>query len=244
MRGLLQAFKNLRDREAFDPTIFLGPLLNPFFFSRRELKKEIEGLSSDFTGRTLDVGCGFKPYRKYFDVTEYIGMEIDISASRYDGSVDVFYSGNEFPFPNHSFDHVLTFQVLEHVRNPSHFISEICRVLKPGGKLLLSVPFVWEEHEAPNDHTRFTSYGLRELLEKNGLQVIRQRKLSCGMTAFAQSITGTLTTTMSGRSRLTRIAFQVFLVAPIHFFTLAFQPLCPKNDRFYLDNLVMARRLP
>ena len=55
-------------------------------------------------------------------------------------------------------------QVLEHVFNPDDFVREIARVLKPGGALLLTVPFVWNEHEQPYDYARYSSFGLRAFL--------------------------------------------------------------------------------
>ena len=63
------------------------------------------------------------------------------------GEADYFYDGQSFPFKGGSFDVVLTNQVLEHVFNPDVFLSEIHRVLTPDGVLLLTVPFLWDEHE-------------------------------------------------------------------------------------------------
>lgn len=79
--------------------------------------------------------------------------------------VDMFYNGITFPIDSCSIDGVICTQVLEHVANPESLISEIERVLKPGGKLILTVPFLWQQHEKPYDFTRFTSFGLRRLLE-------------------------------------------------------------------------------
>ena len=64
---------------------------------------------------------------------------------------DRSYDGKTFPFSDGEFDAVLTSEVLEHVFNPDEFLSEINRVLRDDGVLLLTVPFVWDEHEQPFD---------------------------------------------------------------------------------------------
>jgi SAM-dependent methyltransferase len=61
--------------------------------------------------------------------------------------------------------------VLEHVDNAEYAVSEIARVLKPGGRLLITVPFLYPEHEAPYDFWRTTHHGLRSVLERHGLVV-------------------------------------------------------------------------
>ena len=68
-------------------------------------------------------------------------------------------------------------QVLEHVFNPQEFLGELGRVLARGGRLLLTVPFVWDEHEQPFDYARYSSFGLKALLEQHGFRVLQHRKL-------------------------------------------------------------------
>jgi SAM-dependent methyltransferase len=63
--------------------------------------------------------------------------------------------------------------VLEHIPEPEMIISEIYRVLKLNGKLLLNVPFYYCIHEAPHDFYRFTEFALRYLLEKVGFKIIK-----------------------------------------------------------------------
>jgi ubiquinone/menaquinone biosynthesis C-methylase UbiE len=65
-------------------------------------------------------------------------------------------------------DAVLSTQVLEHVADPLSVLAEFFRVLKPDGRLWLTAPFVWYLHEEPYDYYRFTSHGLRFLLERAG----------------------------------------------------------------------------
>ena len=136
--------------------------------------------SSKLKGRLLDVGCGSKPYQELFAVDDYIGLDIDNEAMRNRKIADYFYDGTTFPFNDNEYDSVLCNQVLEHVFNPDEFLSEIKRVLKPGGRLLLTVPFVWDEHEQPHDYARYSSFGLKALIDKNGFNVIEYKKIMHG----------------------------------------------------------------
>jgi SAM-dependent methyltransferase len=103
------------------------------------------------------VGCGDKPYRKWVgSPREYIG--IDVQPGRH---VDrVIEEGKPWPLDSARFDAVLCTQVLEHVADPQATLSEISRVMKPGGILILSVPFAYNEHGAPSDYRRFSASGI------------------------------------------------------------------------------------
>jgi len=126
-------------------------------------------------GRLLDVGCGDKPYEHLFTpyVSAYVGVEHEAtfgatSASARD-KADVRYSGARMPFDDATFDTVLSVQVLEHTPDPQALVSEMARVLRPGGLLILSAPFSFRLHEEPHDYLRFSPHGLRLLCERAGL---------------------------------------------------------------------------
>jgi SAM-dependent methyltransferase len=72
--------------------------------------------------------------------SEYLGTKVPFGASDERGVRNE--SITKLTFASNSFQFVLNFDVLEHIPNPEHGLSEILRVLKPGGKLLLSVPFL------------------------------------------------------------------------------------------------------
>ena len=75
------------------------------------------------------------------------------------------------PFPDASFDTVLSVQVLEHTPAPWKLVKEMGRVLRKGGALLLTAPFSFRLHEEPHDYFRFSPHGLSVLCEEAGMTV-------------------------------------------------------------------------
>ena len=226
-------------RQQFDPGP-LGVLANPFFLARRRLHRAIGQHAGALGGRLLDVGCGTKPYRNLFSVDEYIGLDIDSEAARARGDADAYYDGQRFPFGDAHFDAVLCNQVLEHVFNPEDFVREIGRVLTPGGRLLLTVPFVWDEHEQPWDYARYSSFGLRALLERNGLRLLAHEKLLDDASLLFQLANAYLFKTFPPRSALGRHLMSVAVFAPISALGGLAGWLMPRNPDLFLDQLVLA----
>jgi SAM-dependent methyltransferase len=172
-------------KEQFRPSI-IGFFINPFYFARRAIYKNIKYYSKYITGATLDIGCGSKPYESLFPDSRYTGMDIEVSGHKHaDSQIDVFYNGTEIPFSDNSFDSIICFEVLEHVFNPDEFLKEAFRVLKPGGNALFTVPFIWDEHEQPYDFARYSSFGLKSLFAKNGFKICDNRKYLCDLRLFA-----------------------------------------------------------
>ena len=153
-------------REMHAPSL-LSIFINPFFFARRGLFKHVQDLAPQITGKTLDVGCGSKPYESLYDSSEYIGLEYDTPENRSIKKADFFYDGTNFPFEDNSFDSAVLNQVFEHVFNPNSFLDEVSRILKKDGKLFLTIPFAWDEHEQPVDYARYSSFGIKSILEKH-----------------------------------------------------------------------------
>ncbi|RYZ66412.1 MAG: class I SAM-dependent methyltransferase [Proteobacteria bacterium] len=128
-------------------------------------------------GKLLDVGCGDKPYEYLFTphVDEYIGVEYsstyELTAAGARNKADVLYDGEKLPFEDASFDTVINVQVLEHTPHPQRLLSEIGRVLKPGGVLILSAPFSFRLHEEPHDYFRYSPHGMRELMGNAGISI-------------------------------------------------------------------------
>jgi len=120
--------------------------------------------------KLLDAGAGDAPYRKYFSHTDYVAVDDASTPYHAFGSVDVVCDLTQLPMASELFDTILCTQVLEHVPNPQLVLAEFVRVLKPGGRLFLTVPQSWEIHEAPRDYFRFTRYGLEMILRGAGFE--------------------------------------------------------------------------
>jgi SAM-dependent methyltransferase len=229
-------------REQYEPSLVLGLLINPFFFARRGLLQELRRHFPRLTGEVLDVGCGNKPYRAYVPAARYTGLDVDNPFTRKVAAADVFYNGDTFPLPSAAFDGVLCSQVLEHVFTPDRFLGEIHRVLRPGGTLVLTVPFLWDEHEQPHDFGRYSSFGLRALLERCGFEVVEQRKSAADFRAVTQLASAWLFKVIATRNKWINLATQLALIFPVNLIGGLLRFVLPRNPDFYLDNVVLARR--
>jgi SAM-dependent methyltransferase len=167
------------------PSALLG---HPYALARTALRAEIRLAAASFQQvRLLDVGCGSMPYRSLFSSdTSYDGLEIDQPRNRANTNVTHWYDGTLFPIADKSYSGVICSQVLEHSFAPELLLSEIYRVLEPGGRLLMTIPFFWPEHEQPFDSQRFTSFGIISKLEKLGFHDITVVKTNPGLSCLMQ----------------------------------------------------------
>jgi SAM-dependent methyltransferase len=119
----------------------------------------------------LDAGSGRAPYRGHFTHARYETADfLAVKGKKYTEQ-DYVCDLADIPVEDARFDHVLLTQVLEHVPEPAKVLSELHRVLKPGGMLWLTAPFFYAEHEKPYDFYRYTQFGMRHLLEGAGFRV-------------------------------------------------------------------------
>ena len=133
------------------------------------LLRGLEPLVRDYCrGRVLDAGAGRGAYRDLLlrHADTYVGMDIGGSSA-----TTVVGDAQRLPFVDASFDTVFCSQVLEHVPEPWLALAEFRRVLRPGGKLILSVPHISWLHNEPHDYYRYTRHGLSFLLGRSGFTV-------------------------------------------------------------------------
>ncbi|MAE64452.1 MAG: methylase [Phycisphaeraceae bacterium] len=229
--------------QAFFRPGLLGLLINPFYLARRGLFRHVRAIAPGFTGTVVDIGCGSKPYRPLFAHARYYGLEVDTPEIRDHHRADVLHDGQRLPLDDDSCDGAVSFEVLEHVFDPQSFLAEMRRVLKPGGQLLLTTPFVWDEHEQPIDFARYSSFGLRHLLERHGFQVVEHHRIGNDLSVVFQMFNCYLYKKLFGRSPVLNLVRAAILTAPVNLVGLVVAALAPRNDDLYLDNLVVARKL-
>jgi len=216
---------------------------NITFLPNYELRQSIHSYSDEVSGRVLDFGCGTKPYEYlFYRCDSYTGLDTRNSGHNHKKSkVDVYFDGLKIPFPDETFDVVVSFQVLEHVPDPKLMLREIHRVLKKSGKLLITAPLIWSEHEIPFDFSRWTSYGISKLLVESGFTIAHQGKIGSVYTVIPSLILGSIG---SGRGFFGKVLSRIIALL----FNMAFLPglLCglgKSPDRLiYLDNIVLAKK--
>ncbi|HTM92545.1 MAG TPA: methyltransferase domain-containing protein [Flavisolibacter sp.] len=144
-----------------------NPLYIHYYFLNRDIKDAVVNYAK---GDFLDMGCGNKPYEGLYKPLTASQIGCDIVQSD-QNSVDVICPATDLKFEDNRFDSVLCTQVLEHVFEHDKLMKEAFRVLRPGGHLILTVPFAWELHEEPYDFFRYTKHALKQLFEQTGFEI-------------------------------------------------------------------------
>jgi SAM-dependent methyltransferase len=122
-------------------------------------------------GVAVDVGCGAQPFRPLFHPSvTYIGIDTADAKAHFGYEVPDtrYFTGDRWPVDDASADFVLCTETLEHVPDSARFLAEAARVTKPGGHILLTVPFAARWHFIPHDYWRFTPSSLDRLLRSAG----------------------------------------------------------------------------
>ncbi len=120
----------------------------------------------------VDGGAGNCKHKNFFPHVRYIAFDFKPRRKRAYGEIDLSADLYQLPFRKDTFEAAINVDVLEHLKEPRDVLKELCRVLRPGGNLFLVAPQGWQEHGMPNDYFRFTSAGLRYLLEQAGFEIV------------------------------------------------------------------------
>jgi SAM-dependent methyltransferase len=124
--------------------------------TRRKLESFLESYQTE--EKILDIGSGGSAYGRLFPNR----LTVDIDPER---NPEIVADAARLPFEDASFSFILCTEMLEHVPEPQVVIDELHRVLKPGGKMVLTTRFVFPLHDTPHDYWRFTKYGLLRLFK-------------------------------------------------------------------------------
>ena len=223
-------------------------LTHPLYLIRSGLFKSLTRLAPELSGKMMDFGCGIKPYQSLFRVAEYVGVDYKGEGETYEQSqVDVFYDGVTLPFPNQYFDSVFSSEVFEHIFNLPDILKELHRVMKPGGKILVTCPFAFGEHEAPTDYARYTSFAMRHMFEQNGFRILISEKTGTASDALMQlRIVFWNNHVLSFIRKVpvvrTIVRKTVFLL--MNTGALVARVLVPRRQDLYLNNVILAIKEP
>jgi SAM-dependent methyltransferase len=138
--------------------------------TRKAYEKVIPEILTENTKlRILDYGCGVRPYEHLFEgyIDKYVGVDVGNNPK---AEIEIL-PGETLPFEDSEFDIILSSQVLEHVKDVDQYLHECSRLLKENGTLLLSTHGTWQYHASPYDYHRWTSIGLKNLLERFSFEV-------------------------------------------------------------------------
>lgn len=218
--GLVQKLYSL-----IDPfNIIYSSIRNAVFMNRRYIK-----------GIVLDAGCGSMPYKNFFGSEFYVGMDAKDCAYLKGSVLDL-------PLRSGSIDSIVCTEVLEHVDEPMQALAEFRRVMKSGGFILVTTPFMFGVHGAPNDFFRYTKYGLQSMIERTGFKVVDIRGHSNPVQVFCQAINSSLHKTFVSMGKA-RFLTGAPLVATWLFFTFVGRLSSKKSDDDTLGYVCVARKL-
>jgi ubiquinone/menaquinone biosynthesis C-methylase UbiE len=228
--------------EQFNPS-WLGLFCNESYIIRRKLLEVIRREATHFGGKLLDFGCGSKPYEDLFShSTNYIGLDLEVSGHSGEYKrADVFYDGTNLPFGNNTFDSVIAIEVLEHIPNVEQILVELNRVLKPQGKILITTPFMYPEHEEPYDFHRFTTDGHKVLLRDNW-SIIHIEKLNDSHDVIFQLLLRNQILAIKNVSSIVGKLRRILFISVINVFWLITKRLFSSNSKSYTNTLVIAEK--
>ena len=155
------------------------------------LKPMIQG---HVRGVALDIGAGKLAWRSLIAASADRYVATDAFETHLDIAFVSDVQGN-LPVADRTFDSAFCCSVLEHTQEPWKAFDEFYRILKPGGKMVLSVPFLYYLHGQPSDYYRFTRYGIENLARKSGFEIVELR-VAGGLGHSALQALSILTTSM------------------------------------------------
>lgn len=197
-----------------------------------------EQLKAHASGDALDAGAGTLTYRplikKY--TRSYTSIDFKPTHPQLDHVADI----QQMPMQDKSFDTVTCIEVLEHVPYPAKALAEIFRVLRPGGKLIMTVPLMGYLHNEPHDYYRYTKYGLNVLLKDAGFEIVSIEP-NGGLLSFMQHIPATFLTGMTyGIPVLEQLAFGFNRLTS--YATIWFDDRIDKDKLFAVHYIAVAKK--
>jgi SAM-dependent methyltransferase len=215
---------------------------NERLFLFQHLSEFASGLKDELV---LDVGAGMRQYQGLFARERYQSCDMEEgfhADQRHDFLANIY----DIPQPDQTYDVVLMLQVLEHLEFPLDGLNEVNRILKPGGRLFLSVPQAAGDHFEPHHYFNYTQYGLNSVLRQTGFVVESHYRLA-GMFAYVGNRIEKLGSLMVQQSKrrniLVRIAAHLFsVVCKIMAWVVSRFNFLDQEKRYCIGHIVIARK--
>jgi len=199
----------LRERRAYEPNLPQERFIVPV------LKSEIErciarfGKPVRFGAKAVDIGCGGQPFRPVLEESGYSYCAVDVNP---DGGppVDIVCAADdaipEALMRRGPFDLLLCTEVLEHVAHWERALSNFSLLLSPGGRAIITAPFVYQLHEEPYDFWRPTIHAFDVFARELGFTTLYRRQAG-----DVWSVIGTVLATCHFSSRTRRLRDRIVL---------------------------------
>lgn len=185
-----------------------------------------------------DIGCGEQPLRKLIESLggTYMGIDVNQNLSN---TVQVISDIASLPLSDNYFDVIICTEVLEHVSDTYRAVKEIGRVLKRGGKVIITTPFSYQLHEEPLDFVRLTPYQITKCSE--GLLKVSELNIAGNEIEVIATVWGNMWFRIVGTDGPIKKAFLAAMCLPVNILTIiasaAFRKVLPRKD--YLSALVV-----
>ncbi|CAN5347164.1 hypothetical protein BH10PAT1_BH10PAT1_6040 [soil metagenome] len=173
---------------------FGGTIIHPQFIILSYTRLAIKEVFKYSTNKKLiDIGAGNMPYRKLLEtkLNQYVAVDHPKISRLYnpDNKPDIFADiTKKIPVKNNTFDIAIMLEVLEYLENPSQTFSEIYRILKNGGILIFTTPFLYSLHDLPYDRNRFTETQIKSFLQSSNLKLKKVQTNGTFLSFWFQSL--------------------------------------------------------
>lgn len=198
----------------------------------------------------IDFGCGRMTYKSYLSETSnsYFGIDHPTESKKYISTdkPDLFTEFDETGLPGNKFDTATMFEVLEylyHPGSPEEVLSEIFRLLKREGKIVITSPFMYPIHDGDIDKNRFTDVKIIDLLKDSGFKKIKVEKQGNFFIFLTTSILVYIFKNINNMSSVFKILLlpvALIITFLLNLMTLLFKNI--KDDDFPINILATAEK--
>jgi SAM-dependent methyltransferase len=240
---IITSLEKIIRKSLFEPNI-ISFFINPTYFIRKWIYTWIKNNSKFLKWSILDFGCGQKPYKELFTYQEYIWVDIEKSwHSHVSENIDIYYDWKKIPFEDNSFDATLASEVFEHVFDIDAVVKELHRVLKKEWTILITIPFILWEHEVPYDFWRYTSFGMKNVLERNWFIVEKiDKKWTYIETIFQLINCYFFDLILFFKNNIIKWILSIIFIFPTNLIGTILSAILPNRKNTYLNLIILAKK--